>query len=77
MVRKYLTLNDRHNELKEPVEQESNVVSIMKSLVDLRENEDSREMAKAHAVKWGKVPAQIKKDVLKKWEEKGNEVSEN
>ena len=72
VIRKYLTLNDRENELK--AEQESNVMSIMKSLVNLRDDEDSRDMARAHAVKWGKVPAQTKKDVLQKWEEKANEA---
>jgi len=35
-----LALNDRSNELKPPLEVEDNVVGIMKSLVDLRDDED-------------------------------------
>ena len=40
VIRRYLALNDRSNEMKPPLEVEENVVGIMKSLVDLRDDED-------------------------------------
>ena len=44
-----MALNDRSNELKPPLEVEDNVVGIMKSLVDLRDDED---MGRANVKIW-------------------------
>ena len=44
-----MALNDRSNEMKPPLEVEDNVVGIMKSLVDLRDDED---MGRANVKIW-------------------------
>lgn len=63
-------MQSRENELKDEVDHEKDVRSIMQSLTDLR-NDGSA--IKAQAVKWTKMPQEVKKKVLEKWEEKARE----
>lgn len=69
MIRRYLSLNGRENELKDAREDEVDVRSVMKSLLDIR-NDGSQQGARSQAMKWTKIPAEAKKEVLEKWEEK-------
>ena len=69
VIRRYLTLKGRGSELKEARDEEANVTSIMKSLVDIR-NDGAHQAARMQAVKWTKIPSEAKKQVLAKWEEK-------
>ncbi len=69
VIRRYLALNGRETELKEPKDVEPNVISIMKSLRDIR-NDGSIEATKLQAKRWTKIPAETKKKVIQKWEEK-------
>ncbi|XP_059094121.1 ankyrin-1-like [Tigriopus californicus] len=69
VIRRYLSLNGREGELKDAREEEVDVRSVMKSLVDIR-NDGVQQGARAQAMKWTKIPAEAKKQVLEKWEEK-------
>ena len=58
----------RETELKETTENESSVVNIFKSLVNIRND----AVTDAQAQKWSKLPSKTKKSILDKWEQKAN-----
>ena len=58
--------------MKDVKEEENDVRSILKSLIDIR-NDGAHQAARIQAVKWTKIPGEAKKQVIQKWTEKAKQ----